>query len=80
VSNVNKRMFIDTVRQYRERARDKNTSYAEQVKHVQTLYMSACAESGMEKAELEKEQVWQQDFIDREYAKYDQKYGAPTPA
>lgn len=68
---MNKRQFIDAVRQYAQNAQRKNTSYAVPVQQLSQLYVKSCEESGMERAELDKEMSWSEQFIAREYASYD---------
>lgn len=71
---MNKRQFIDTVRQFAAKAQRKGVSYAAAVNALHGMYMQRNVDAGMSEAELTKEGDWAEAFILREYAKFDKDF------
>jgi len=71
---VNKRMYIDTVRQFAGKAQAKGVSYAEAVNALTGMYIDGVVQSGANEAEIAKQRVWAAGFTTREYGKFDKSF------
>jgi hypothetical protein len=74
---VNRRRFIDQVRQYTSITKRNAFSYKETVNGLVEMYLQGVAESGASEAEQLKETNWAFDFVKREYAPFDRDYTLP---
>lgn len=75
---MNRRMFIDTVRQFKVLSLRKNKSYAAAVAELRQMYLDSVAQDGAGDAEREKEAAWSGAFIEREYTKFDRNAEQPA--
>lgn len=77
---MNKRRFIQGVRDYGSLAQRNRRSYAEQVNTLFKSYMDSRTEAGASDVELTKDGDWAEAFLWREYAVIDKEWTPSTLA
>ena len=67
---MNKRMFIDLVRQYKDAAVKKRVDTSDVVEKLVQRRLLALEAEGVQPAERDKEEAWMRAFVAREYTPF----------
>lgn len=67
---MNKRMFIDLVRQYKDAAVKKRVDTSDVVEALLQRRLLALEAEGVKPAERDKEEAWMRGFVAREYTPF----------